>query len=116
VSATSTRAAGLTVAVEGVALTVGGCVLLVLAATGRPHSRAVALFAGALALVGGLLLVLLARGLSSARRWARTPVLLLNLLAVPIGIGLVQAGRLAVGVPLSVVSASVVVLLFVPAR
>jgi hypothetical protein len=71
--------------------------------------------AALLALVCGLGLGLVARGLARGRRWARSPALVTQLLVAPVALGLVQGGRWYVGLPLLVWAAAVVVLLFSPA-
>jgi hypothetical protein len=71
-----------------------------------------ALVAALLALVCGLGLGLVARGLWHGRRWARSPALVTELLVAPVAVGLVQGGRWYVGVPLLVWAAAVLVLLF----
>lgn len=71
-----------------------------------------ALVSAGLALLAGVGLVQVGRGLRSARRWARSPALVTNLILVPVAIGLLQGGRWYLGVPLVAAAAAVVVLLF----
>jgi len=87
------RRAALLVAAEGAALVVLGLVYGVVGALGRPEDRLATELAAALAVLTGAGLALLARALGRLRGWARTPVALLNLLALPVGYGLAQ-GRL----------------------
>ena len=69
----------------------------------------------AFALGGAALLGFCARGLSRLRVSARTPVVLVQLLALPVGYSLgFQAGRLAVAAPILAVALAVLVLLFTP--
>jgi hypothetical protein len=82
-------------------------------ATASDQGRAAV--AALLALVCGLGLALVARGLARARRWARSPALVTELLVAPVALGLVQGGRWYVGLPLLVWAAAVLVLLFTPA-
>lgn len=63
------------------------------AIAGRPHDRGTAVFGAALGLLTAGLLVGLARPLQRGRRFARTPVILIDLLALPVGVGFVQASR-----------------------
>ncbi len=63
----------------------------------------------ALAAVG---LLFVGRGLGARRRWARAPALVVNLLALPVSVGLVQAGRWYAGVPLLLLAVAVLGLLF----
>jgi uncharacterized membrane protein (DUF2068 family) len=72
----------------------------------------VALVTAGLALVAGLGLLQVGRGLLQARRWARSPALVTSLILVPVSVGLLQSGRWSVGVPLLAIAAVVVVLLF----
>jgi hypothetical protein len=71
-----------------------------------------ALVSAGLALLAGLGVLQVGRGLRQARRWARAPALVTNLILVPVAVGLLQGGRWLVGVPLLAVAATVVVLLF----
>jgi hypothetical protein len=71
-----------------------------------------ALVTAGLALLAGLGVLQVGRGLLQARRWARSPALVMDLILVPVSIGLLQSGRWPVGVPLLAVAAVVVVLLF----
>jgi hypothetical protein len=80
-----------------------------------PTSAARAVMAALLTLVAGLGLLMVARGLRRARRWARAPALVTQLLALPVAWGLVQGGRWYVGVPLIGWALGVLVLLFTPA-
>ena len=77
--------------------------------------RAGAVAAGIIALICGVGLLLVARGLAGARRWARSPALVIQLLAVPVAVGLLQGGRWYVGLPLLLWAIAVTVLLFTPA-
>jgi hypothetical protein len=71
-----------------------------------------ALVSAGLALLAGLGVLQVGRGLLQARRWARSPALVANLILVPVSVGLLQGGRWSVGVPLLAAAAIVVVLLF----
>ena len=106
------RVAGIVVAVEGFAMFGVALYEAVRGVTGRPSNLGLAEGAAALALVAALVLVLLGRGLSGARRWARSPTTLLQLLAVPVAIGMLQGGVPEYGVPVIVVAIVVLVLLF----
>jgi hypothetical protein len=69
--------------------------------------------AAALTLLCAVGLGLVARGIFRRRRWARAPALVTNLLVLPVGYDLTRGGRWYVGVPLLLVAAAVLVLLFV---
>ena len=84
-----TRAA-LLVAVEGVALAVLGLGYGVAAVAGEPFDRTAALLEGGFTLLAGLLVLRVARGLARTAGWSRAPTVVLQLLAVPVGVGLVQ--------------------------
>ena len=57
---------------------------------GRPQNRALALAGAGMGLAAGAVVVLLARGLFRGRRAAAAPVLVTQLLALPVGVGLLQ--------------------------
>jgi uncharacterized membrane protein (DUF2068 family) len=71
-----------------------------------------ALVSTGLALLAGVGLLQVARGLLRSRRWARSPALVTNLILLPVAVGLLQGGRWYAGVPLLAAAAVVVVLLF----
>jgi hypothetical protein len=100
------------VAAEGLLLVgIAGFYLVELVvATATDVTRA--LVSAGLALLAAVGLLLVGRGLFRARRWARSPALVTNLILVPVAIGLLQGGRWYVGVPLLGVAVAVVVLLF----
>lgn len=58
--------------------------------TGSPQNRGLALSGAGMGLVAGSVIVLLARALARGRRASASPVLLTQLLALPVGIGLLQ--------------------------
>jgi len=100
------------VAAEGLLL-VGICAFyLVELAVATATDVARALVSGGLALLAALGLLQVGRGLFRARRWARSPALVTNLILLPVSVGLLQGGRWYVGVPLLAGAAAVVVLLF----
>ncbi len=65
-------------------------------------------------LVFALGLGYVAKGLTRTALWARSPALVAQALLLVVGVPMVRGGQLAVGLPLSVLAASVVVLLFTP--
>lgn len=83
------RAAALVVA-EGVALVVLCAAYAAEVLLGRPQNRGLALAGAAMGLVAGIVVVLLGRGLAGGRRAVAAPVLVAQLLALPVGIGLLQ--------------------------
>ncbi len=84
------RRAALLVAVEGVGLVLVGLVYGVAGLLGQPEDRLATVLAAVLAVATGLLLLPLARALDRQRTWARTPVVVLQLFALPVGYGLAQ--------------------------
>ena len=68
----------------------------------------------AMAVVGAIGLGLVVRGLVRARRWARSPALLTQLIVFPIGVTTIVHGGDLVGIPLAVCGLVGVVGLFAP--
>jgi hypothetical protein len=109
------RYAGGVVLVQAAALLVTAIALLVLAVAHSSQRLWAALAIAGFALLGALVLYLCGRGLLALRPSARSPIVLLELLALPVGYSLgVQAGRALVGVPVLVSAAAVLALLFTP--
>lgn len=107
------RAAWL-VATEGVALIVLGLALLVGGLfLGSPDSVTRALAEVLLAIVAGVAVLGLARGLGQVAGWSRAPVIVTQILAAPIGYSLAfPSGQPLIGVPILIVVAAVLYLLF----
>jgi len=109
------RAAAVLVLAEAAALAGTALVLLVLAFVHTTTRLWAAVAIVGFALVGAAVLALCGRGLVRLRPSARSPVILVQLLAVPVGYSLgVQAGRALVGVPILIVAIAVIVLLLLP--
>ncbi len=109
------RFAALVVFAQAAALAVITVVLLVLAAVHSSQRLWAALAIAAFALLGALICYLCGRGLLGLRPSARSPIVLLELLALPVGFSLgVQAGRPLAGVPVLVSAVAVLLLLFTP--
>jgi hypothetical protein len=109
------RAAVAVVGVQAVGLL--GLALFLVAKTlvSTTASVAGALLGAGFAVLGGLILGACARGLRHARPAARTPVVVLELLSLPVGYSLAfQAGRVAYGAPILVLAVTVLYLLFTP--
>lgn len=98
-------------AVESAALVVVGVADAVATATGAPTKRGLSYAQAALAVTAGLVLLLLARAVSRRRGWARSPAIVLQLLAVPVGVGLLQGGVWAAGLPVLALAATTLVVL-----
>ena len=112
------RAAAIVVLVQAAGLFVAAAVVVVEIIGGGYNDAGRAWSDAAFALIVGAGLVFAARGLSYLQPAVRTPLLLVEVLALPVGYSLgIQAGRLAYGGPVLVGAAAVLVLLFTrPAR
>ncbi len=109
------RAAAVVVAVQALALAGIAVVVLVKTIFGHPDSVARALTETGLALFGAVVLALGARGLMHVRPSARSPVVVIELLALPVSYSLgIQAGLVAYGGPILITALAVLYLLFTP--
>ena len=100
---------------EAAALAVTAVVLLVLAFVHTTTRLWAAVAIVGFALLGAVVLALCARGLARLRPSSRSPVVLVQLLAIPVGYSLgIQAGRALIGVPILVVAVTVLALLMAP--
>ncbi|MDQ2837546.1 MAG: hypothetical protein M3Y42_08205 [Actinomycetota bacterium] len=109
------RAAAALVALQAAALAVVAVVLAVLAVVHSSTRLWAALSIVGFAVLGAVVLWLCARGLVALRPSARSPIVLLELIALPVGFDLgFQGGRLAIALPILVVALAVLVLLFTP--
>lgn len=99
-------------AAEGVGVLVGGFYLAI-APLWRHVDTSLALteVEAALTAATGAGLLWVARGLAGLRRWARSPAVLTQLLAVPVGVSLLQVGLTAYGAVVVAVPAIVLLLL-----
>ena len=110
------RLAARIVLVQAAALAVTAAVLIGLAFLHSTTRLWAAIAVAAFALLGALVLYLCARGLLALRPSSRSPVILLELIALPVGYSLgIQAGRLLFGIPVLLSALAVLVLLFTPA-
>src|SRR6266550_804176 len=109
------RLAALVTAVEGLALLGLGAFYGGKIAVQRPDSYGRALLGAGMAVAGGVLLLVLARALTRVRGWARSPVIVLQLLALPVGYSLAfQAGLPGYGGPILVLAVAELYLQFTP--
>lgn len=109
------RAAVVIVGLQALAFAAGAATLVVKTAIGHPDSVARALIGAAFALLGAVVLGSCARGLLALRGVARTPVVVIELLALPVGYSLgFQAGLMAYGAPIIISALAVLYLLFTP--
>jgi hypothetical protein len=102
------------VGVQAVELVVTALVLAIDAVVGHPDQPGAAVTLAVLALAVGALLLWLARALTRQRLWARTPVVFLEVLFLPVAYTLVNSGYPIPGVAYLLVSLAVLVLLFTP--
>lgn len=109
------RAAVIIIAVEAFALLVAAAVLVVKTISGEPKDVWRALLGAAFALVGAAALVMAARALLRLRPAARSPIVVLQLLALPVAYSMwFQAGVVVYGAPIMVAALAVLFLLFTP--
>jgi hypothetical protein len=112
---TAIRAAAAIVLAEAAGLVIIALVLVVLAFVHTTTRLWAAVAIVGFALLAAAVLALCARGLLRLRPSARSPVILVQLLTVPVGYSLgIQAGRLLVGIPILVAAIAVLVLLLLP--
>ena len=110
-------AAAALVAVEGAVLLVLAVVDVVLAALDDVGSVPLALAGALLLAIFGAALLLLARALRALRPPARSPVVAVQIVALPVGWTLASTnGRPEIGVPVLVLAIAVLVLLFATAE
>jgi len=102
------RVAAWLVAAEGVALVALGVAAVVLIFVAEAHDRDSAALTAVFALAFGAGLLLAGWRLAGFRRAAYAPVVLMQVLAIPVGISLMQAER--VGIALSVLIPAIAVL------
>ena len=85
--------------VEGVALGLVGIAFAIATATGSPMDRGLSFTVAGFGIGAGVVLVLLGRALDRLGGWARSPSIVLQLLAFPVGVGLLQGHVWAAGGP-----------------
>jgi hypothetical protein len=109
------RAACVVLGLEALALLGATVFLVVDAVTGHPDSVGGAVLVAVATLLGGALLGVCARGLWRLQPGARTPAVVLQLLALPVSYTIAfQAGRYGYGGPILVAAVVVLYLLFTP--
>jgi hypothetical protein len=110
-------AAALLAALEGVALAGGGVFMLVLGLVGHPANATQAEAGGLTVLALAAMPLAAAYGLWNARRWSRGPVLIIQLVALPVAWTMAQNGGIlmAAGAALGAVALAELMLLVHPA-
>jgi hypothetical protein len=100
---------------QAVALVGAAAIVLFKAATQKSHDVAGAVLLAAIALAGAVALGFCARALLRLRPAARTPVVVVELLALPVSYTLAfQADRVGYGAPILLSALAVIYLLFTP--
>jgi hypothetical protein len=107
------RRLALLLALEGVLLVALG-VTYGLASLTDASERAPAELAAGSAVVAGFVLLVLARAVDQQKGWARSPAVVLNVLPLPIALGVLQAGLWWVGLPMLLLAGSVLYLFATP--
>ncbi|MEU1149764.1 hypothetical protein ACFYO9_02610 [Streptomyces sp. NPDC005863] len=114
---TRVTAAAALVALEGLALLVGGVYMLAMGLAGSPDDPKQAETGGVTLIVLALLPLLAARGLMKLRRWSRGPAIITQIMALPVAWQLLQADSAAIpaGIVLALAAVASLVLLIHPA-
>jgi hypothetical protein len=92
-----------------------GVYLLVEALFGTPRDLGQAIAVGVTVLILALPLPLVAKGLTQAKMWSRTPAVMVQLLALWMAYFMVQANNYAAAVPTTAVAVAGLVGIFLPA-
>jgi hypothetical protein len=109
------RVAVALIGLEALGMVALALVLLVKSVTGHPHSLVGALLGVLMALLGAAVLALCARGLARLSPAARSPIIVLEVIALPVIYDLAfQAGLVGIGAPILVVALAVLYLIFTP--
>jgi len=108
------RLAALVTAIEAAVLVGFAGYVVIATAVTLPDRLGNALGLAGFAVGVGVLLGLLARSLAGLRAWARSPVVVVQIVFIPVGISLVQAGRGVIGAAVLLLAASELFLLFTP--
>ncbi len=111
---TPVRRAALLVALEGVLLVGLGVVYGVAGLLGEPSDRLATELEAVMVVVVGALLLLVARGLDRTRAWSRSPAVVVQLFALPVGYGLAQNARWPAAVVVLGLSVAVLLQLAAP--
>jgi hypothetical protein len=106
--------AAFVVGLEGAALAVLGLGYGIAGIVGEPFDRTATLLEAGFTVLAGVLVLLVARGLHRVAGWARSPAVVLQLLALPVGVGLVQGRVWYAAVPVLLLAGAVLYLLATP--
>jgi hypothetical protein len=109
------RVAVIIIAAECLALVAAAIVLIAKSISGTPGDLGRAVITAVIAVVGAVALGIGARALLRLRPAARSPIVVLQLLALPVAYSLAfQAGRIGYGAPIMLAALAVIFLLFTP--
>lgn len=109
------RGAALVTLVEAVALGGGGIYWLIRTLLDKPENFSASLAGAVFALLAALLLVRLAVGISRLEGWSRSPLVVLQILFLPVAYTLAFPAKLPlVGLPVLALCATVLYLIFTP--
>lgn len=107
--------AAVIIALEGAIIVVLGVLWAIRSVTDSPDNVGASIMGAIFAVVAGVVLVRLALGISKGQPWARSPVVAVQILFLPVSFSLAfQGGDPAYGVPALVACALVIYLLFTP--
>ncbi|SDJ31110.1 hypothetical protein SAMN05444157_2767 [Frankineae bacterium MT45] len=100
---------------QSLGLVAAAGVLVVKTVVGHPDSAGRSLFGAAMAVLAALVLLACAHGLTRLRPASRTPIVVFELLALPVSYSLAfQSGRIGYGAPILLSALAVLYLLFTP--
>lgn len=105
------RAGVALLAVEGLALLASGLWLGVRSLGDDVSDRAGGETGAIVAILVGVGVLFLARAVMARRRWPRSPVIVLQVLFLPVGVGLLQSGRPGYGVPVILIPLATLIVL-----
>lgn len=108
---TAARAAGAVLVLQAVGLVVASVVLAVEGFSPETVDRAGAEILALIGLVCAGAVVWLARGVDQERRWARSPVLVLELICLPIAVTVMQNQKIPAGLAIGLSALAVLVLM-----
>lgn len=91
-------------ALEGAAVLAAGLYVGVEAIIGRPHDMASAIALALMAVLAGVCVILVGRGLWQVRRWGRAPALLTQIFAVIAAVSMIESRRHLVGAIIIVIA------------
>ena len=104
--------AWLILSIEGAVVIVGGLIWGYRSVTEKPDNLGASLAGAAFCVAAGFVVIRLALALRAQHQWARSPVIALEILFLPVGWALIfQGGNKLYGVPLLVVAGLLIYLL-----